>query len=156
MAEVKLIRTREELLVKLNYIAQRAGELGREVLGHSMVIDTLTVFTHSEAERAALDPVIRAYGPESLFTHGKTLYVEPEDLMVAGHLIKYLGVRDPEADRTEVGYADYPVDDFAELLKLSADNPFMTPVTSGRGQDLIEVRHPAFDVRAYAVAAGEH
>ena len=121
-----------------------------------MTIDTLAVFTHSSAERAALDHLIRAFGPESSFTHGKTRYVEPTDVVIAGYRIKYLGVRDPDETRSQVGYADFAVENFSDLQAAATERPYLSNMTSGRDQALIEFRHPDYDVLAYAVSADEH
>lgn len=149
----KPLLTKDQLHKRLEYIAEQAVELGKTVAGETFMIDTITCFTHSRAEWEATAALIRQYGSESPLTHGKTLYVEPKDLIIHGNQIVYLGVREPDATRPEAGY---PVTNFAVLHELATNNPNMTPVISGRGQALIEFKHPDFDIRAYAVAASEH
>lgn len=147
---------KDQLFKQLEYIAKQAEELGKTIAGKSFTIDTLTIFTQSREEWEGLVRDIKAMGQLSPKSHGKTLYIEPTSLKIAGHSIKYLGLREPDPTRPEVGYADYPVNNFAELQKQAANNPYMAPVISGRGQALIEFKHPDFDVRAYAVTASEH
>lgn len=121
-----------------------------------MPVDTVTIFCHSDEEYEVLEPLIRSYGVESDFTHGKTLYIENQKLVIPGQQIKYLGLRQPEADRVELGYVDYPVDDFADFQVKSKTSVHLRAMQSGRGQNLIELMHPDFDIRGYIVAANEH
>jgi hypothetical protein len=137
----------------LDYIAERAACLVRAVLEQELPLDTLTIFTHSPEEHDFVSGVARRYGPESAFTHGDTLYIS-SDFTVQGHHIIFLGVRRPDATRPEVGYADYPVEDYEAIL--AANYPGAHQITSGRGQNLIELRHPDFDIRGYIVPAAEH
>ncbi|HEY1835873.1 MAG TPA: hypothetical protein VGG13_03570 [Candidatus Saccharimonadales bacterium] len=140
----------------LGYIATQGMALATKVFGHELAVDTLTIFSHTDQEHRFLDRLVRRYGPVSSFSHGQTLYINPRpDLEVAGNHIKYLGLRAPDDPvKPQVGYVDYPVTDYNAIH--AANHPRVHEITSGRGQGLLEVRHPDFDVLGYVVREEEH
>src|SRR4051794_8685313 len=115
----------------LEYVADNVIGLGKTVLGKEMTLDTLTLFTHHDDEFEALEPIVRKFGPESEFTHGLTLYIEPLDLEVAGFAIKYLGLRRPDATRVEVGYGDFITQDTEKLFASQGQDTFIKRTKSG-------------------------
>jgi hypothetical protein len=147
------IFSKEQLNSALEYIADQADALAREVLKHQLELDTLAVFTQSPEEYAFVSQMIRTYGPVSPFTHGLTLYIA-SDFTVAGHRITFLGARQPDQGRPEIGYADYPVTDYEAIR--DANYPGVQEITTGRNEQLLELRHPGFDVRGYIVRAEDH
>jgi hypothetical protein len=134
----------------LLYIADQASHLAETVIGNSLPLDTLTVFTQTNDEYAAIEPLIRKRGEVSPYTHGDTLYVKT-DSNIGGRNIKLLGVRRPDVARPERGYGDYPVDNFSVIERQAKTNSYMKPMQSGNGIKLIELTHPDFDVRGYIV-----
>ena len=149
------ITNEQRLNEALNYIAQRAASLAKLVLGRELPLDTLAVYAQSYDEHDFLTQAIRQCGPESPFTHETTLYVEPHELVVRGNAIRYLGVRKPDERRREVGYADFPVDDYEAIR--DAENPYVQPWVSARGQELLRLTHPDFDdIVGFVVRADEH
>ncbi len=145
------------LMDALSHVVFNAKMLNKILFGKVLgTLDTLTIFTHEAEEFSALEPIVRGYGPESRFSHGKTLYIEPEHLQIAGFAIKYLGVREPDPTRPEVGYADFAVPNLVDVWGNNQDNRFVRQVESGRGQAMLELTHPEFDIRAYLVDAAEH
>lgn len=149
------ILSQEKFLEALDYVAASVPKLGEVVLGELLPVDTIAIFTHSDEEFTYLEPLVREYGPESRVSHGKTFYVD-SDFEVQGQKIKYLGLRRPDTERTEVGYGDFPVADLEALRVAQANNQCVWEIQSGRGQDMLELRHPDFDVRAYVVSALDH
>jgi hypothetical protein len=137
----------------LEYLMTESSRMALEVLGKEMSPDTLTIFTHSDEEYSFLDRLIRTYGTKSRFTHGITLYIDT-DRKIAGHHVSLLGVREPDPERPELGYADYPVDDYEAMR--AAKKRHTQEITTSRGQSLLELRHPDFDIRGYIVSTEEH
>ena len=149
------LKTKQAFERRLTYIAQNGLVLGQLVLGREVPIDTVTIFSQTDQEYAKIAGFIRNYGPVSAVSHGDTLYIDTSFELLS-NLISYLGVRKPDPTRPEVGYVDFPVSDFTHLVSLCQESSFMQLITSGRGQPLIEIRHPNFDVRGYIVATEEH
>jgi len=145
----------ESFQTALEYIARLSGPLAQKVLGQPSPIDTLCLFTHSRAEYEFVLAAIQKYGPISDFSHGATTYVQT-NVTIADHRITLLGVRQPDPTRPQVGYADYPRDDYQTLLTSLEQYPGAQEITSGRGQSLIELRDPDFDILGYAFNASEH
>jgi hypothetical protein len=149
------ITNAERLEAATAYVAEQAARLARVVLGRELPLDTICFFSHSPEEYAFLLDAVRAKGPESALTHGATTYADT-DCMVGPHRIRLFGVREADETRPEVGYGDYPVDDYAALLASVQDNQYAHEIISGRGKSLLELKHPDFDVRGYALASEEH
>jgi hypothetical protein len=127
--------------------------LSETVLGEQLVPDTLTIFSRTKEEYDFVAGLICTYGQKSRFTHGITLYVDV-DMEVASNHVTLLGVREPDSDRQDVGYADFSVKNYAEIR--AASKQHMQEITTGRGQSLLELRHPDFDIRGYLVSENEH
>lgn len=149
------ITTEAQLQAAMEYIATQSVKLARQVLGCDLAIDTICFFTHSPEEYEFVERLVKQRGPVSKFSHGPTLYVD-SDFTAAGHHIRIFGVRKPDPSRPQLGYGDYPVTDYPELLKAGQANPHAKEIISGRGQSLIELRHPDFDVLGYVVAEEIH
>lgn len=149
------ITTQENFRAALDYIAEQSVLLAKKVLGRDMAIDTICFFTHSPEEYAFVEKLVRSRGPESELSHGPTLYVD-SDFMVNGNRIRIFGVRKPDETRPQVGYGDYPVKDYVDLLQSQKNNPNVKEIISGRGKSLMELRHPDFDVLGFVVEESEH
>jgi hypothetical protein len=137
----------------LEYLMNKGSELAKATLSELITSDTLTIFAQTEAEYAFLDELIRTYGTKSRFTHGVTLYIDV-DMDVAGHHVILLGVREPDDSRGELGYADFSVENYAQIR--DSGNRYVHEITTARGQSLLELQHPDFDVRGYLVPLSEH
>jgi hypothetical protein len=136
------------------FVAEKAIALGETVLGRpGLELDTICFFAHTPEEYTFLQQAVLARGPQSRFTHGATLYADT-NFVANGHTIKLFGVRDVtngDPARTQVGYGDYPVNDYDLLLIQTRHNQYINQITSGRGKPLIELRHPDFDVLGFVV-----
>lgn len=143
----------ERLRAAIDYIAEKSLALSREVLGRELTIDTICIFTHSPEEYDFVKEAVRARGDKSRFSHGPTTYVD-SDFTVLGQHIRIFGVRSPDPSRPQVGYGDYPVTDCEEIRAIKS--PYLKEIISGRGQSLIELRHPEFDVLGFVADAKEH
>ena len=137
----------------LEYLMSESMKLTKAVLGERLIPDTLTVFSRTKDEYDFIDNLIRTYGTKSRFSHGITLYIDV-DMEIAGKHVALLGVREPDNDRQDVGYADFSVQNYAALR--GAGQAYTQEITTSRGQSLLELRHPDFDVRGYLVSANEH
>jgi hypothetical protein len=137
----------------LEYLMAEGSRLAETILGEQLIPDTLTVFSRTKEEYDFIDGLIRTYGPKSRFSHGITLYIDVA-MEVSGNQVVLLGVREPDNDRQDVGYADFSVQNYAEIR--NANTEHIQEITTSRGQSLLELRHPDFDVRGYLVSANEH
>jgi hypothetical protein len=145
----------ERFQAAMEYIVAESVKLAKQVLGRDLPLDTICFFTHSPEEYEFVEQAVKQRGPVSKFSHGPTLYVD-SDFTVAGHHIRIFGVRQPDPTRPQLGYGDYPVNDYIHLLQTERDNPYVKEIISGRGQSLVELRHPDFDVLGFIVDEQEH
>ncbi|HKU18649.1 MAG TPA: hypothetical protein VJP80_05230 [Candidatus Saccharimonadales bacterium] len=150
-----LVMDNTVLQAAVEHIAHRSVALAQTVLGRTLDLDTICLFAHSAEEYAFVEQAVRARGPVSKFSHGPTLYVDV-DLMMADWHIRMFGVRAPDPNRPWRGYGDFPVDDYAALVQSTVTNPYIREITSGRGQPLLELKHPDFDVLGFVVQAKDH
>lgn len=148
------IINKERYTQALVYIAQQANKLALQVLGESLPADTLTIFSQSSVEYKYIANHLKTNKTVSPITHGATLYVETYDLIDNNRII-LLGVRQPDENRPEVGYADFSVDNYQQLKNLHAKNKNVHEITSGIGVPLLEIKHPDFDVRGYIIQKGQ-
>lgn len=139
----------------LVYIAENSVRLSGTVLGKELGIDTVCFFTHSPDEYAFVRQAVLARGPVSGLSHGHTTYVDSDFTVLKQHILIF-GVREPDETRPWIGYGDYPVTNYAELLVSHRDDPHVRQITSGRGRPLIELSHPDFDVLGFVVDQNEH
>jgi hypothetical protein len=138
----------------ITYIAQQAIKLALKVLNKNLTIDTITVFSQTKTEYDFIAGHLRVIGSLSNFSHGETIYIET-DKTIGNNKIMLLGVRQPDATKPEVGYADYPVSDYKKIKKLHK-GIYIKEILSGAGMHLLELAHPDFDVRGYVVAEKDH
>lgn len=148
MHKIHPILTEEKYVEALTFIAEEAEKLCQKVVGEKLPINTLTIFAQTPQEYDFLENLLSKKGRTSPFTHGSTLYIEPNlPTLVHGYRVELLGVRRPDALRIEVGYADFPV---GSLDKFKGKE-YVTEIMSGQGIPLLELRHPDFNVRGYIV-----
>ncbi len=149
------ILSESKLQAAIEHIAKRSVELANVVLSRALPLDTICFFAQSPEEYIFLEKAVLARGSVSKFTHGATLYADT-DFMVGQWHISIFGVRTPDPTRPWRGYGDYPVDDYQQLLASTRTNPYAKEIISGRGQSLLELKHPDFDVLGYVVDARSH
>lgn len=149
------IITNDRLAVAIKYVVTSSLALARSILQRDLTIDTICFFAHTSEEYDYLLAELRKRGTESKFSHGLTTYVDT-NFMVAGQHIKILGVRQPDQTRPWVGYSDYPINDAEYSTYKAKSNPYIHEITSGRGQYLLQLEHPDFDVLGFAFRAEEH
>ena len=151
------ITSEAKLKAAIEYLANAAAKLPGLVLGRDLSLDTLCFFAQTPEEYAFLEQAVRRRGPVSRFTHGATLYVDCDFTVGDNNShITIFGVRQPDPTRQWLGYGDYPVDDYPELLKMIEGNSNAKEITSGRGQSLIELRHPDINALGYVFNRQDH
>ncbi len=149
------IDSHDRFQAALTYLADRSTALSEAVLGQRLPIDTICLFTHSDEEYAFVERQVLTHGLVSNLSHGPTIYVDT-DFEINGERIRLLGVRRPDETRPQVGYGDYPVEDYAGLLAAQKNSSRVKEIISGRGKSLIELRDPEFDVLGFVVDKKDH
>ena len=148
------VKTYSDTLAK---IAEQAEKMVKQVIGTPMPMDVITIFSASDDEHIFIKDYLLSIGKKSRLSHGLTTYVSPKTVNeIHGYRIKLLGVRAPDTTRHERGYVDLPVENYSKVKTKLDSNSFVHEVVSGRGRNMLEIRHPDFDVRAYIVSTKDH
>jgi hypothetical protein len=138
----------------LAYVAGEARTVIQELVGKPLPMQSVRLFAHSDAEYRTLEALLRTLGAPSAKQPAKGLYVDCAMQVGTDHVHK-IGIRPPDPERTEVGHADFTVDDFPRFVAVNhnpEDN--LTRLVPGREDSLFELRAPEHpDVLAYVVPA---
>lgn len=146
------IKSISELLGVVHYVAENSARLSKEIIGTSFPIHSLTVFSHSGGEFEYLKVLLGTLGLPYNENNGPrvTLY---EPIVVGSNTITHLRIRKPDLERPQVGCNDFDVEDYeafkAEYLAKHPDNLILIKRPD---YEMIEFRHPDFDVLAYIVS----
>ncbi|MFS8131402.1 MAG: hypothetical protein ACMG57_05515 [Candidatus Dojkabacteria bacterium] len=132
----------------LSYITTQLESLSKELFQEALPINTVKIFPHYLDEYDYLYKLVKDLGPKASFSSDTSYYAEV-DQMVGGYNIKYIGVRIVDPYRLQVGCGDYEIENFKEFReKHSNESKF---VRDFRGEDMIEIWHPDYDVLGYIV-----
>lgn len=148
----RIIKNRSELVETVRYTAAKTSELCKKIIGKSLPIHSLTVFSHSENEFEFLKELLSTMGSPYNENNGPrvTLY---EPIVVDNNTITHLRIRKPDPERPQVGCNDFDVKEYetfkAEYL---AKHPENLVLIKRPDYEMIEFRHPDFDVLAYIVS----
>ncbi len=133
----------------LEYLASELDKLSKELFNKQLPVTTLKIFPHYPEEYDYLHKLISGIGSKASFSSDTSFYVQV-DKKVAGHNIKYIGVRIVDPYRLHVGCGDYEIDNFEEFKKQHiSSSQFIRNIKD----DMIELWHPNFDVLGYVVPA---
>jgi hypothetical protein len=149
------ITNEENLHSALDYVAEKSLQLARAILESDQDLDTICFFAQTQEEYEYIKSQVLLHGPVSKLSHEPTLYADT-NFFVKGQRIRIFGVRQPDPERTEIGYGDFPVNDYQHYIESVQNNPYMKQITSGLSKPLIELRHPSLDVLGYIVPAADH
>jgi hypothetical protein len=139
----------------LEYTAEELRKLCIKVLGETLPIDTLKVFSHYFDEYDLLEGIVSSKGPKSKFTQGMNYYSNV-DLTISGEHILWLGVRKPDPYRSQVGCGDFSVADYDGFKDkyLDLEHGYVREIMDDR--DMLEIWHPDFDVLGYVIPSSDH
>jgi hypothetical protein len=147
-----MITTKEELIKMVEYISVQASKLSKKIIGQSLSIESLTVFSHSEKEYELLIAVLARLGKSYNFNNGPRVKLN-QPIIVDGNKIIYLRIRKPDTERPQVGCCDLETSysDFKkEYLSKYPDN-LRLEIRSE--YEMIELHDVDFDVLAYVVSS---
>lgn len=141
------IKDENEFNRVLEYLVGELEKLSRQLLSQKLPINTLKIFAHYPDEYELLLQLVQKLGPAGPFNSGSSYY-SVVDRKIAGHEIKYIGVRTVDPYRLQVGCGDYEIPNFAEIKAEYAGKSDYARVVEG---DMVELWHPEFDILGYVV-----
>ncbi len=145
------IKNKEALIGTVRYTAANSSELCRKVIGESLPLHSLTIFSHNEDEFESLKELLSTMGTPYNENNGPRVTLH-EPIVVGSNTITHLRIRKPDVERPQVGCNDFDVEDYgafkAEYLTKHPDNLILIKRPD---YEMIEFRHPNYDVLAYIV-----
>lgn len=142
-----------ELLQVVHSVAENSTRLSEEIIGTSFPIHSLTVFSHSEKEFKFLKELLNTMGAPYNENNGPRVVLHEPIIVGDNAVITHLRIRKPDPDRPQVGCNDFDVEDYeafkTEYLSRFPENLFLIERPD---YEMIEFRHPDYDVLAYLVS----
>ena len=146
------IETKKDLIEAVKYVANQTSQMANEIIGQSSPISSLTIFSHYQDEFVYLSKLLLELG--DLYNENNGPRVTLRDPIIAGsNKITHLRIRKPDTERPEVGCNDFDILNYQDFKKryLSEDSIYLKIITRPE-YEMIEFRHPAYDVLAYVVS----
>lgn len=141
------IKDENEFNRVLEYLVGELEELSRQLLSQKLPINTLKVFAHYPEEYRFLLDLVQNMGPAAPFNSDDSYYAQVER-QIGHYKIEYIGVRNVDPYRMQVGCGDYEIANFEEVKAEHADKSEYIRVVEG---DMVELWHPEFDILGYVV-----
>ncbi len=128
-------------------IAKKSNDLKNEYLDNNARVNYACVFAQNELEYAEFDALANNLGERVLDTKTGFVYKIKPLKTVAGDL-RVLKIRKPDPTRTELGDADFTIEDFTafkqKYLKLPQFSLIVRP-----NMEMVELREVGRDILAY-------
>lgn len=146
------IQDKEKLIEAVTYVATQTSDLAKKIIGQTLPITSLTIFTHDSEEYDRLVTILHELGkPYNEHNGPRVALFEP--IKVGEHSIAHLRIRKPDQDRPHVGCNDFDVSDYQEFkskhLIVDAKN---LRLIERPNYEMIEFFDPEYDVLAYIVS----
>ena len=146
------ILNEKQLIEAVKYTATETTKLCKKVVGKSLSINSLTVFSHYDAEYKKLLKIIYKIGKPYNKHNGLCVKLH-KTIEVGEHSIQYLRIRKPDPYRTQVGCNDFEVGDYQSFKKNHVPKyPQNLRIIERPDYEMIEFFDPDFDVLAYVVS----
>lgn len=146
------IKDEKQLRKVVIYVAQKTSEMTSKIIGKTLPISSLTIFTHYTDEFEKLSEIAKTIGDFFNENNGpRVVLLEP--IKVGENTITHLRIRKPDPYRMQVGCNDFNVLDY-EIFKGEnlSKYPNNLRLIKREGYEMIEFFHPDFDVLAYVVS----
>lgn len=144
------IKTKAELLNTIRYIANQTSQMCKEIVGITLPIKSLTVFCHDENEFEHLKEILNTMGAPYNENNGPRITLS-EPIIVNEHTITHVRIRHPDILRPHVGCNDFEVNSYVDFKNTYLHSPYLKLIQRPT-YEMIEFRHPAYDVLAYVVS----
>lgn len=146
------IQAKETLVETVKFVGSSTSELCQKIIGKSLPIHSLTIFSHSQEEFEELKAVLATMGSPYNENNGPRVTLH-EPIVVGKNTITHLRIRHPDLERPEVGCNDFDVEDYeAFKAEYLAKHPENLILIQRPDYEMIEFRHPDFDILAYVVS----
>jgi hypothetical protein len=145
------IRNEKELVRAAKYVASQNTKLCKKVIGKSLPITSLTIFSHYEDEYKRLEAIVLKFGKPYRGYNG-VLVILNKPLKAGRHAITHLRIRKPDPYRMQVGCSDFVVKDYQGFKARFSKHLQNLRLIQRDEYEMIEFFDPDFDVLAYVVS----
>ena len=146
------IKTKEELLEVISYIAQETTSLCSKIIGQELPIGGLTVFSHYQDEFKELKKIALDMGKLDSENNGPYIKLD-QPIELPNSQLELLRIRKPDPYRLHVGCNDFKVPNYKKFKRqhLKA-NPYNLRLFKRPEYEMIEFFDPDYDVLAYVAS----
>ncbi len=147
------IENKDELIDAVVYIATNTSKLCEKVIGKSLPIQSLTVFSHYPGEYEKLVQMLFEMGVLINENNGPRVVLH-KPIKTNDHIITHLRIRIPDIERPQVGCNDFEVENY-EIFKSQylSNHPDNLRCIVRPEYEMIEFSDPKYDVLAYVVSS---
>lgn len=146
------IKNEEQLRETVIYVADQTSELVKKIIGKTLPIKSLTIFSHYYDEFEKLSEMVKTIGDFLNENNGPRMILH-RSISVGANTINHLRIRKPDPYRMQVGCNDFEVSDYnafkQEYLSKHKNN---LRLIERPDYEMIEFFDPDFDVLAYVVS----
>lgn len=147
------IESKDKLVEAVIYTATASSQMCSGILGTSLPIHTLTIFSHFDTEFEFLKRTLLDMGSPFNENNGPRVTLN-EPIQVGENTITHLRIRHPDSERPQVGCNDFDVENYetfkqAHLLK----HPKNLHLIQRPDYEMIEFKDLKYDVLAYVVSS---
>ncbi len=148
---IKTINNKKELTGAVEYVADETSKLAEKIVGKTLPIKSLTIFSHSQEEFELLSRLLEEMGKPFNFNNGPRVELF-EPIKVGNNSITHLRIRKPDNERPQVGCNDFETDYNAFKNEFLEKFPENLRLIKRPEYEMIEFFSPEFDVLAYVVS----
>jgi hypothetical protein len=146
-----MIKSREELIETVKYVASETSRMAEKVLGKTFPIKSLTVFSHSPEDFESLCKMLEGLGKPYDNNNGPRIELY-DPIEIGGNRITHLRIRKPDSERPQVGCNDFETDYVAYKNQHLPKHPENLRVIKRPEYEMIELSEKDFNVLAYVVS----
>lgn len=147
------IESKDKLVEAVIYTATTSSQMCSDIIGSTLPIHTLTIFSHFDTEFDFLRKTLLDIG--SFFNENNGPRVKLYDpIKIGGNVITHLRIRHPDSERPQVGCNDFDVENYEEFRRkyLLKHQKNLVPIQRP-DYEMIEFKDPKYDVLAYVISS---
>ncbi len=146
------IKDEKQLREAVIYVAENTSELAKKIIGKSLPIKSLTIFSHYSGEFEDLAKIVKTIGNFFNENNGPRVTLK-ESISVGENTITHLRIRKPDPYRMQAGCSDFEVPNYDTFKNdyLSKHSNSLRLIER-KDYEMIEFFDPDFDVLAYIVS----
>jgi hypothetical protein len=146
------IKNKIQLRESVIYVTDKTSGLAKKIIGKTLPVKSLTIFTHYPDEFENLSRIVRTLGDFFNENNGPRVALR-EPIKIGDNIITHLRIREPDPYHMQVGCNDFEISDYSALKNKYLSNHLNNlRLIKRKDYEMIEFFDPDFDVLAYVVS----